>query len=141
MMGLYLQKINKYINNITVAIYIYIYELCVTKYLCNEACDSEFDYPWPNICDSYDTENLSSVANLNDYEISWNEKKKRQMINDTTGNKTIIAIPLNWYVIKRHPIAAGILMTVIQLLSCKGSNTELSSVTSTICSIYHPWQL
>jgi len=74
-MGFYIQKWNAHINNITIAIYVYIcMSVCVTKCLFNKACDSEFDYPWPNICDSDITENLSSVAILNEYEISWNEK-------------------------------------------------------------------
>ena len=31
-----------------------MYDLWVIKWLCSRACDSEADYPWQNICDSYD---------------------------------------------------------------------------------------
>ena len=41
-----------------------VYDLCLIKRLCSTACDSEFDYPWQNIWDGDDVENLPSVTTL-----------------------------------------------------------------------------
>ena len=38
--------------------------LWVIKWLRSRACESEFDYPWQNICDSDDMERISSVTSL-----------------------------------------------------------------------------
>jgi hypothetical protein len=41
-----------------------MYDLWVINWQCSTACESEFGYPWWNICNSDDTEDQPSVASL-----------------------------------------------------------------------------
>jgi hypothetical protein len=41
-----------------------MYDLWVIKWLCSKARENKSDYPWQNICDSDDMENLPSMTNL-----------------------------------------------------------------------------
>ena len=67
-----------------------MYELWVTNWLYNKAFDNEFDYPWPNIFDSDDTEN-SIIRDMHKWtRNNWNEKNREKIINDTTRNITNI---------------------------------------------------
>jgi hypothetical protein len=62
-----------------------MHDLWVIKWQRSTACESEFDYPWWNICDSDDIKNLPSVASLRS-----RLEQKNETTNNTTPNLTTI---------------------------------------------------
>ena len=52
-----------------------IYDLWVLKWQSSKACASEFGYPWQNICDSDDTEDIPSVTVLVTTSLAGTKKK------------------------------------------------------------------